>query len=431
MMLQTRFSRALLSTFFVLASAAPWPLFAQSSISGTVRDREGRPIAEARVSVRTLVESAIRYNAETDAQGRYQLESFDASRAYHFRVEKAGFRPFERDVEVGLDGTVLGADFRQDFVLSPEGSTYDEEPGLVVLSRPSAGAAAYSRAIKAFQRGDLEKARQRLESAHQLDPDLDPIDRGLALVQHRLGNHAEALAAADRGLARHPGHPFYLRVRYASLRDLGQVEEGRAALLELAEADWNPSTASLFFNEGVGAVRGGDFELAERLFQGALRLDPDMLRGRGALAKVYAQNRKYESAAVAAGKVLAAEPGNVEMLRVQQQAYAASGDPERARQALDELIRRDPGPRTATLLYNQGVEAFNADDNDSAAELFQLALRADPGHLEATLGLAEVYLRQKKYEAVLEITGEVLANDPSNSHAARIRGRARVRMGAE
>ena len=83
-----------------------------------------------------------------------------------------------------------------------------------------------------------------------------------------------------------------------------------------------------------------------------------MLEAVDALAKVYLQLGKNESAAVAAGDVLAERPADVAMLRLRHEALAALGERERARRALDDLMAHDPGEGTATLLYNAAGERF-------------------------------------------------------------------------
>ena len=119
------------------------------------------------------------------------------------------------------------------------------------------------------------------------------------------------------------------------------------------------------------------------------------------------------------------------MLRVRHQAYAGLGETERALAALRDLARHDPGPRTSTLLYNLGVAAFNAGDDETAEKIFRQALDGDPRHLEARVGLAEVYLRQRRFELCLAEVDEILALDASHPDGLRIGEWARRRMGRE
>jgi tetratricopeptide (TPR) repeat protein len=312
-----------------------------------------------------------------------------------------------------------------------KGSAPKKESKLLILQRRSVGIEPYREGYRLLERGKLEKARKLFEKARRLDPALHPVYEALSIVYHRLGENEAALEAADKALELSPGEPDYLRIRYEALRGLGREGEAREVLMELGEAAEDPASARLLFNEGVDAVQHGDAELAESLFQAALRLDPEMLQVRDALAKVYFDQRNYESAATMAEEVLGQEPGNRELLRIRQQSYAALGMTERAEAALEELIRFDPGPRTATLLYNQGVEHFNAGDATTAEGYFRRALDLQPSRLDARLGLAEVLLAEDRYDECLELVGEILADEPDNAHAQRIEARAAKRKAAE
>lgn len=59
------------------------------------------------------------------------------------------------------------------------------------------------------------------------------------------------------------------------------------------------------------------------MFEAALRLDPAMLEATSSLAKIYILGKKHASAVAAAEKVLAADPADVEMLRVRHQGCRA------------------------------------------------------------------------------------------------------------
>jgi tetratricopeptide (TPR) repeat protein len=403
------------------------PVWAQATLGGTVSDSEGNPVHGVKVTVRPLLDDTLRFSVETGEDGRYTLENFNPSRGYRFQLFKEGYLGLWRDVEVGIDGTSRGSKFRQDFVLHRPEEGVPRESRLVMLSRHSPAAGAYQKAQRALDRGDLEKALKRFENARQLDPELAPVHEGLAVVYHRMGRHTEALATAERALEISPGDPDFLRIRYDALAALGEGERARATLLELAQIAASPSHSTLFYNEGVEAARGGDTVLAESMFQNALRLDPELRKAREALAKVYIQSSKLESAAAMAGELLADTPGDVDLLRIRQEAFARLGREEDARQALRELVAADPGPRTATLLYNQGVAAFNGKDDAKAEELFRLALEVDSDNESARLGLAEVYLRQRRFDECLATLEPILRDDPEHTHALRVQERAIAR----
>ncbi len=422
-------ARALAVVAVLAGGLLPAVVLAQAKISGTVTDPDGTPIAGAKVTVRGLLEAHLRFTIETNAKGKYVVENFNPGRGYQFNVVREGFQSLAKNVEIGLSGTVTGSNFRQDFVLYPVGTARQKESQLIIMSRYSPGQDPYKKGLRSLESGDLKKARTRFERARELDPELAPIHEGLALVYHRLGENQEALEAVDKALELAPGDPDYLRIRYDALRGLGRDDEARQTLVGLAEMAADAETAKLFFNDGVEAVRGGAPELAGSMFEAALRLNPEMVEAEDALAKVYLQLKKYESAAVAAEKVLVERPADVVMLRLRHEAFTGLGERARARQALDDLMAHDPGERTATLLYNEGVIAFNAGEDEAAAETFKKAIEMAPRHIQAQIGLAEVYLRQRKFDLCLETVDAILALDANHPDGLRIQKRARARSG--
>ena len=413
-----------------LVAAPSWrALTAQAILSGSVEGPDGEPLVGAVVTVRPLLDATLRIQVETDEQGRFRMENFNPSRGYRFHVAKAGYRALLRDVEAGLHGTSADGVLRQEFVLFPVGvNPTDEESRLLIMSRQSAASGPYQRGIRAFERGDWEKARQRLESARRIDPELEPVHQALALVYHRLGEYQAGLEAAEQALEMSPWDPDLLRIRYEALVSLGRPEDAGEALDKLAEAATDRSTAIFFHNDGVAALKSGDHASAETMLRTALRLAPEMIEAKDSLAKAYALSGKYESALALSAEVLEVRPGDLELLRLRQEAWSALGRTQEALAALEDLVRQDPGPRTATLLYNQGVKEFNAGDDAGAERSFTRALGIDSDSLQARIGLAEVYLRQKRWEECLKETERIAELSPGNADAQRIAERARARM---
>lgn len=407
------------------------PALAQSNLAGSVHDAEGQPLAGAKVTVSPLLDPALRFQVETGPDGRYQMENFNPSRAYRFRVELEGYRPLVRDVEVGSATVTLGSTMTQSFTLLAIGATGEQERAtLVVMSRNSAGVGPYRKGVRAFERGDLEKARARLEAARAVDPDLLPVHETLAQVYYAQREYGLALETADRVLEANPWDSVMLRIRYDALRALDRDEEARAALGKLAEAAADRSTAGLFHNDGVAAVREGRPEEARVLLEVALRLAPELIEARDALAKVHFELGRWESTVATARQVLKEDPSRIDLWRLIHQSWKSLGRTEETLAALDDLVRHDPGPRTATLLYNEGVAAFNAEQNDTALAIFDRGLALAPDHLDLRLGKASVLLRTRDYQACLELTAAILEDHPGNQDAERIAGRARVRMGS-
>ena len=76
---------------------------------------------------------------------------------------------------------------------------------------------------------------------------------------------------------------------------------------------------------------------------------------------------------------------------------------------------------TAAYVYNEGAEAQNAGDLDTAAERYAKAAELDPTLAAPLTGLAAVYFLQEKYSDSAAAAEKALALDPSDSRALQIR----------
>ncbi|MCZ6507107.1 MAG: tetratricopeptide repeat protein [Acidobacteria bacterium] len=75
----------------------------------------------------------------------------------------------------------------------------------------------------------------------------------------------------------------------------------------------------------------------------------------------------------------------------------------------------------AVALYNEGAQAFNADDLETAAAKFDAAIAEDPELEEAYVIAAAINWRLERYERALELTDFTLAAEASDARALGVR----------
>jgi tetratricopeptide (TPR) repeat protein len=83
----------------------------------------------------------------------------------------------------------------------------------------------------------------------------------------------------------------------------------------------------------------------------------------------------------------------------------------------------------ATLLYNEGADALNLGDLESAEARFKEALAAKPDLYQAHNGLMVLYARKNDWAAAAAQAEKLLANDPQNLRGLRLRHDAYTRLG--
>ncbi|MFA6456028.1 MAG: tetratricopeptide repeat protein, partial [Bacteroidota bacterium] len=204
------------------------------------------------------------------------------------------------------------------------------------------------------------------------------------------------------------------------------------------------STAMQLFIDGSLKESKGQFAEAILDYQDALRYDHDPAIF-FALAKSYAQLRRYQPAEENAAKAIAHEPSKVEYREVLAQIYINSGQFERAANEYRTILSLDPNNPTATytlaqllervkpmealelyqsLIARQGptwevmlqIAQLNStlQRYDKAAEAFEQMVKLDPGNLALKQNLAEMYIRIRKFDKARTVLTDVLEKNPDN-----------------
>ena len=186
-------------------------------------------------------------------------------------------------------------------------------------------------------------------------------------------------------------------------------------------------------------LQAGDFyarirELDQALHQYQLGEKENSKRARTyqkKIVEVLASQGKIEQATGLVGEILRRDPKDPEALALHATLGMAKGDPKDLKQAIAELeplARTMPG--NALVRYNLGRAylAVRPADLGQAGTQFNDALRIDPKHTGAQLGLAEVELARKNSAQALAQVEHVLSAEPGNLPAILLRAQARINM---
>jgi tetratricopeptide (TPR) repeat protein len=268
----------------------------EGRILGTVVDEAGAPIAGAK-AVLTRAETSYKLEKTTDKKGQFVLLVLDATHEYQLRVEKEGYLPMEGPVKPKIQDTL-----RLTFTLAKPAPAPVEDPAAKALEGNAQAVLAYNEGVEILKKGDNAAALAKFEAASSLDPKLPEAHAVIAELSLELGEHAKALAAADRYLEIRPGDVRGLQARYDALKAMGDKEKAQGALQALAAADRSLDTAVRLYNEGAEATRTGDLDQAAVWFGYALAVapeDPRFIKGHYVVGLTYAKSEKAEDKAKA------------------------------------------------------------------------------------------------------------------------------------
>lgn len=189
--------------------------------------------------------------------------------------------------------------------------------------------------------------------------------------------------------------------------------------------------AEKVFNEGVEALQDGDYETAKERFLKAQSMDPKMVMVHSALGTVYLELDDPQAALAEANTLLDEQPENPRGYRLLYEAHQALGDEEEAEKALKELAKLDSGGDTATLVYNEGVEALKVGDRKAAKSRFREALEVSPDFVPALSALAVLLINDRSFEEAAATAEKLLTLEPDNAQAMRIAYQSYRELGDE
>ncbi len=172
------------------------------------------------------------------------------------------------------------------------------DQALAAMSKLSSGDTAamfYNEGVEAMKLGDRVSAKSRFLEALNLDPNLTHAMRGVVIVLIEDKSYAEAVAMAERLLARDPKDKTAMRARWDGYKGLGDKAKEDEAFAVLAAAD--PKTlADELCRVGNELFNGGDINGALEKFTRCLEADANRPKAHYQLGLCYANREETAKA---------------------------------------------------------------------------------------------------------------------------------------
>ena len=193
-----------------------------------------------------------------------------------------------------------------------------------------------------------------------------------------------------------------------SMGDLGSVVSGSS------------NAAISAFNAGLTAQKDGDLETSAAKLKEATEADPSLGPAHVALAQVYLDLRKYDEAVASSDAALGLEINRADALRVKYQALRALGKRDEAEAVSLELDSAEDAVASARRFYNEGGEAFKANDHDTALAKFLKAAELDPSLKDAHHAVATLQLAKGQHAEAAESAEKALALGSDDVNTLRV-----------
>lgn len=154
---------------------------------------------------------------------------------------------------------------------------------------PQLAIQAYNEGAVANQRGEVETAIAKFESALALNPDLAAAHAALGSVFYNQQRYDESLAAIEKTLALEPDHLQASRVRYLVYDAQGRLQEAGQAMDAYLALD-PEGAAELLYRRADLDFRDGRPEVAKAALLKLLEAQPEMPRAHYTLGLIYASS---------------------------------------------------------------------------------------------------------------------------------------------
>jgi tetratricopeptide (TPR) repeat protein len=301
----------------------------------------------------------------TNKKGRYKASIDGTAGTYVFRLEKAGFAPTVRELEL-QEGMVTTAT-------------------LMILTAPELAVEEFNQGAQALQNGSTTAALAKFDEAIRLDPTLAQAYLGIAVIYHNRKQWGKAAAALEslqtQGRAGVEAPPLIAYETYLNTGDTAKRAAAKARLLGAPDAK---DGAVVAYNEAVRLYRTKQEAPALELLAEARELDPQRAEIFQTSAAIHFNKGEFKQALPYLDRAVALDPANLPAQRMLVFSCYELGDRARAESAL-RAWSSQPGQAEAAAkeVLDQGEKRFESDQYPAARGLAEMVLAVNPENPKA------------------------------------------------
>jgi putative PEP-CTERM system TPR-repeat lipoprotein len=297
---------------------------------------------------------------------------------------------------------------------------------------PRSSITNFLEAVFLYQTGKFDAARDKLLRVQQAQPKSIPVLRLLGIVQFKLGNYQEAVSQLTQYLQQNSADldvrkllaATFLQLKQpenslqvltpvlasgkadsqllalASAAQMGSHDVSQATRLMQQAAELNPTNVTLRTQLGLNFWAAGDLQKAQQTLESAASMDEQNYRADASLALMFLQQRQFDQALHAIGRLERKRPNDPQTYSLKGAAYLGLGDSGEARKSFERVLslRPDSGPAALNL-----AQLDLRDNNPSSArKRFEQVVAKDKNNIQAMLGLAGLAAGTGKKSEYLE-----------------------------
>ena len=285
--------------------------------------------------------------------------------------------------------------------------------GQIKKLAPKSSATKYVEAQLAYQKKDYKLARELSQDLLRQASNNPRFLQLAGAVELQTNSLAQAEVYLNRAVQTDPKSALSQRLLIKTFLQSGQSRKALEALKAITvKDDLDPSFFAL---AGEVYLQNGDAKSAEEYFAKALKVDPNNVATRTALAVSHLSSGRNDGSALEELESIAEsnDATNADLALIS--AHLRRGDYPKALAAVAKLESKQPEKPLAANL--RGRIQLAQKDTAAARKSFEQALAIDPTYFSAAASLAALDMRDKKPADAKKRFESLLAKNPKQSQA--------------
>jgi tetratricopeptide (TPR) repeat protein len=254
-----------------------------------------------------------------------------------------------------------------------------------------------------FRAREYDRARFQYEAGAKSQPrDKAAYEKRLVELMATTGQNQEAGHLLDTILAANPKDSDAIAMRAALMLQTGNAQQIKQAANDLQSlVTKTPDNHLLRYNLARAFVAQGETEQARLQLEAAIKIRPDFIVARELLAKVYLAKGDNARALKEADEIIALSKDNLQAHLVRSSALIGIGERDKAHEEL--LVINKIAPDNPDARYQIGYMAWQARDYKQAEQVFNDLYKTNPKDIRGLVGVVETMVGQNKMADAIQV----------------------------
>ncbi len=264
-----------------------------------------------------------------------------------------------------------------------------------------------------FRARDYERARLQYEAgAREIPRDKAAYQRRLVELLAATGRNADANQMLAAILKDNPKDADAIAMRAALMLQTGNQDQINQATNDLQSlVTKTPDNHVLRYNLARAYIAKNQLDAARLQLEAAIKIRPDFLIAREMLGKIYLATGDSARALKEADETLKLNENDLQAHLIRSSSLLGVGDRDKARQELETINRLAPNNPDAR--YQMGFLAWQTKDYKEASQIFGDLYKSNPQELRGLVGMVETLASQNKMPEAIDFMKQAVDREPS------------------